>query len=117
MKRIKLKESDIKRIVKKLIKEDNKDFEINYIVHDKMDGFVEETFDRFMTILDDIEDELEEHQIDYDGFIYKTQLLFWEELVDLVDHCVEEIKHGIHHHHEMEKRRSGKGGEGEGAHH
>ena len=99
------------------LKEDDKDFEINNIVHDRMDGFVEETFDRFMTILDDIEDELDEHEIDDDGFIYKTQLLFWEELVDLVDHCVEEIKHGIHHHHEMEKIRKGKGGEGEGTHH
>ena len=114
MKRIKLKESDIKRIVKKLIKEEDKEHEVHSIVHKKMDDFVNDTFDKFIETLDSIEDELYQHFIDDDGFLYKTQNLFFNELVDLTDHCIEEIKHGIHHHHEVEQRAKGKG---EDSHH
>ena len=114
MKRIKLKESDIKRIVKKLIKEEDKEHEVHSIVHKKMDSFVNETMDKFTEILDSIEDDLLQHFIDDYGYLYKTQLLFFEELQDLTDHCIEEIKHGIHHHHEIEHLSKGKG---EDSHH
>ncbi len=109
MKRIKLKESDIKRIVKKLIKEEDKEHEVYSIVHKKMDSFVNETMDKFTEILDSIEDDLLQQQIDDYGYLYKTQLIFFEELQDLTDHCIEEIKHGIHNHHEIEHSSKGKG--------
>jgi len=109
MKRIKLKESDIKRIVKKLIKEEDKEHEVYSIVHKKMDDFVNKTFDGFLETLDAIEDDLYEKNIEDDGYLYKTQQLFFDELVDLTDHCIEEIKHGIHHHHEMMHPPKGKG--------
>tara|TARA_R100000697_G_scaffold91520_1_gene103338 strand:+ start:2673 stop:3017 length:345 start_codon:yes stop_codon:yes gene_type:complete len=106
---IKLNESDIKRIVKKLIKEEDKEHEVYSIVHKKMDNFVNETYDKFIETLDAIEDDLLDKDINDDGYLYKTQQLFFNELVDLTDHCIEEIKHGIHHHHEMEHPPKGKG--------
>ena len=102
MKRIKLKESDLQRLVKRVLKEDDKEQEVEDIVHRKMDEFATDTMSEFIDIVGEIEDELQEENINDDGFLYKTQLIFFEELVDLVDHCIEEIKHGIHHHHEME---------------
>ncbi len=109
MKRIKLKESDIKRIVKKLIKEEDKEHEIHSIVHKKMDNFINETYDKFIETLDSIEDELFQHSIDDDGFLYKAQNLFFNELVNLTDHCIEEIKHGMHNHEFKHDLPTGKG--------
>ena len=111
MKKIKLKESDIQRIVKKLIKEEDKEREVHSIVHKKMDDFVNDTFDKFIETLDSIEDELYQHSIEDDGFLYSTQSLFFNELVDLTDHCIEEIKHGMHHHNEIKNMSKGKSGD------
>jgi len=102
MKVTRLNDSHILRIVKRVLKEDDKEQEVEDIVHRKMDEFATDTMSEFIDIVGEIEDELQKKNINDDGFLYKTQLIFFEELVDLVDHCIEEIKHGIHHHHEME---------------
>jgi len=99
MKRIiKLTESDIKKIVLKVLNESETD--VSGIVHKHVDTFVDETINKFMDIMIKMSQELAtEAGVDVNFNFYEAEIHFEKEMLNLS----EEIIHKIHEDEELNK--------------
>jgi len=89
---------------KRLLNEVN-EVTISSIVHSDVDDFVDETINRFYDVCEKIEDDLQKLDIQDDGFVFHAQQKFIPEMMNLASEFIHEIKHGIHHHEEMEDKK------------
>ena len=113
MKRIIIEEAN-----KRVLNEGNplESMTISSIVHNDVDEFVNNTINTFYDVCDKIETDLWNADIDDDGFVYKAQQVFIPEMMRLADEFIEEIKHGVHLHHERIENQKNSNSNGGGHH-
>lgn len=99
----KQKRQIIEEANKRLLNEVN-DNTISSIVHSDVDGFVDETINRFYDVCEKIEADLQRFDIEDDGFVFHAQKKFIPEMMHLASEFIHEIKHGIHHHEEVKHK-------------
>jgi len=91
-----LTERDLSRIIKKVLNESNVD--VSGIVHRHIDGFVDETLNKFMDVMYDITDELMEKGIMPSSHFNEVGIHFEKEMVGLA----QEVIHKIHEDEELQ---------------
>ena len=94
--RNRLTERDLSRIIKKVLNESSAD--VSGIVHRHIDGFVNETLNKFMDVMDDITSELMKNGITPAAHFNEVEIHFEKEMMGLS----QEVIHKIHEDEELQ---------------
>lgn len=99
---IRLTESDLRRIVKKTLKESMGNGVVESIVHKHMDKFVNETLDRFIDVMGELSNDLNEEGISVLNNFYDAETHFEGEMLSLSKEIIHKIHNDEQIKHHME---------------